>query len=206
MIKSLILIVVVSLFCNVMYAQEVKKDYSQLTREEIIDLSYDELLAIPLEDLMKMAEKLGVSIDDLLNMKITVSSKTAMTSRESPGIVSIVTADEIKKSGARDLIDILNMVPGFNFGYDIDGVIGLASRGNWGHEGKILILLDGQEMNENFYSTFQFGNRIPVGQIKRIEIIRGPGSSIYGGYAELGVVNIITKEASDLKGINGGVS
>jgi len=204
--KSLILIVVVSLLCNSIYSQEQKKDYSQLTREEITELSYDELLKIPLEDLMKMAEKLGVSVDDLLNMKITVSSKIALTSRESPGIVSIVTADEIKKSGARDLIDILNMVPGFNFGYDIDGVIGLACRGNWGHEGKILILLDGQEMNENFYSTFQFGNRISVSQIKRIEIIRGPGSSIYGGYAELGVVNIITKGSSDLNGIGGGVN
>ena len=184
--KSLILIVVVSLLCSAIYSQEVKKDYSQLTREEIVDLSYDELLAIPLEDLMKLAERLGVSIDDLLNMKITVSSKIALTSRESPGIVSIVTSDEIKKSGARDLIDVLNLVPGFNFGYDIDGAIGLASRGNWGHEGKILILLDGQEMNENFYSTFQFGNRIPVGQIKRIEIIRGPDSVLWGSSAVAG--------------------
>jgi outer membrane receptor for ferrienterochelin and colicin len=188
------------------FAQEQKKDYSQLSREEIINMSYDELLAIPLGDLMKLAENLGVSVDDLLKMKITISSKSALTPRESPGIVSVVTADEIRNSGARDLIDILNLVPGFHFGYDLDGVIGIASRGNWGHEGKILILLDGQEMNENFYSTYQFGNRIPVGQIKRIEIIRGPGSSIYGGYAELGVINIITKDAKDINGVCAGAS
>lgn len=183
------------------FSQEIKNDYSQLTRDEILELSYDDLLQLPLEDLMKLADKLGVSVDDLLNMKITVSSKTAMTPRESPGIISIVTGEEIKNSGARDLIDVLNLVPGFQFGYDIDGVIGLGSRGNWGHEGKILILLDGQELNENFYSTFQFGNQIPLDQIKRIEIIRGPGSCIYGGYAELGVINIISKAATDIKGV-----
>jgi len=200
--RFLFSLLIILISCLVTISQEKKKDYSQLTREEIINLSYDELLAIPLEDLVKLADKLGVSVDDLLNMKITVSSKTALTPRESPGIVSVVTADEIKNSGSRDLIDVLNMVPGFHFGYDIDGVIGIASRGNWGHEGKILILLDGQEMNENFYSTYQFGNRIPMSQIKRIEIIRGPGSAIYGGYAELSVINIITKDASDLKGVN----
>lgn len=189
-----------------LFSQESKKDYSKLTTDEINKLSYDELLLIPLDDLMKLSEQMGVSVNDLLTMKITISSKTKQTSRESPSIVSIVTADEIKNSGARDLIDILSMVPGFHFGYDLDGVIGISGRGNWGHEGKILILLDGQEMNENFYSTYQFGNRIPVDQIKRIEIIRGPGSSIYGGYAELGVINIITKEASDIKGITVGTA
>ncbi len=199
--RSFLLVCLFSvILCTPVFSQENKKDYSKLSRDEINELSYDELLAIPLADLMKLAESLGVSVDDLLNMKITVSSKAALTSRESPGIVSIVTADEIKNSGARDLIDVLNLVPGFQFGYDVDGVIGLASRGNWGHEGKILILLDGQEMNDNFYSTYQFGNRIPLGQIKRIEIIRGPGSSVYGGYAELGVINIITKDGGDLKG------
>lgn len=174
----------------------------QITKEEIQDLTYDDLLFLPFEDLLKIADKMGVSVDDLLNMKITISSKSVMTPRESPGIVSIVTSDDIKHSGARDLIDILNLVPGFHFGYDLDGVIGLASRGNWGHEGKILMLLDGLEMNENFFSTYQFGNRVALDQIKRIEIIRGPGSCIYGGYAELGVINVITKGGNDLKGIS----
>ena len=51
-----------------------------------------------------------------------------------------------------------------------------------------------------FSSTTYFGNRFDVSQIKRIEIIRGPGSSIYGGNAELGVINMITKSGEDLKG------
>lgn len=172
-----------------------------ISRSEILNLDYNELLELPFEDLMVLANKLGISIDELLNMSMTTSSKTSFTPRETPGIVSIVTSEDIKTNGARDLIDILQTVPGFNFGYDVDGVIGISSRGNWGHEGKILVLVDGQEFNEGMYSTMQFGNHIPVDQIEKIEIIRGPGSSLYGGYAELGVINITTKSAKAIKGV-----
>jgi outer membrane receptor for ferrienterochelin and colicin len=84
----------------------------------------------------------------------------------------------------------------------VEGVVGLGMRGNWVHEGKVLLLLDGQEMNEIMFATTQFGNHFPVEQIKKIEIIRGPGSAIYGGFAEYGVINIITKSGSDLNGIS----
>jgi outer membrane cobalamin receptor len=78
----------------------------------------------------------------------------------------------------------------------------LGSRGNWGHEGKILLLIDGQEMNEITFSSTQFGQHYDINNIERIEIIRGPGSSIYGGYAELGVINVITRNGSQLKGVS----
>jgi outer membrane cobalamin receptor len=142
-----------------------------------------------------------LSLEDLLNMKVTVASKTALTARESPGIVTAIYADEIQASGARDLIDVFRLVPGLSFGVDVQGTVGLASRGNWGHEGKILMLIDGIEINENLFGTIQFGNHFDVNQIERIEIVRGPGSAIYGGYAELGVINIITKSGEDLSGI-----
>ena len=98
------------------------------------------------------------------------------------------------------MIDVLRLIPGFDFGTDVQGVIGIGMRGNWGHEGKIALIVDGQEMNELLFSTTYFGNRFDVSQIKRIEIIRGPGSSIYGGNAELGVINIVSKSGEDLKG------
>src|SRR6185503_20212783 len=78
---------------------------------------------------------------------------------------------------------------------------GIGVRGNWGHEGKVLLLIDGQQMNETLYSTNQLGNHYPVDQIERIEIIRGPGSAIYGGYAELAVINVITRGADELNGV-----
>ncbi|UII32339.1 TonB-dependent receptor plug domain-containing protein [Fulvivirga ulvae] len=144
----------------------------------------------------------SMSLDELMNLTITVASTEALSTRESPGIVNLITADEIARSGARDLIDVLRMIPGFEFGVDVQGVIGVGARGNWGHEGKILIQLDGQEMNERSFATTQLGNHFPLEQIERIEIIRGPGSAIYGGYAELGVINIITKKGKALNGVS----
>jgi len=142
----------------------------------------------------------------LLNTPVTVASQKAMTTRESPGIISLVTREEIITSGARDLLDVLRLVPGFDFASDIQGVVGPAVRGLWGFEGKVLLLVDGQELNETRYGTVQFGNHVPVDQIRQVEIIRGPGSAIYGGFAELAVINVVTRDGSDLHGFSGGLS
>jgi outer membrane cobalamin receptor len=83
---------------------------------------------------------------------------------------------------------------------DVDGVTGVFMRGNWGHEGKVLFIIDDMELNENMYSVTQLINHIPASQIRLLEVIRGPGSALYGGYAELGVIKITTKSGSDLKG------
>jgi outer membrane receptor for ferrienterochelin and colicin len=186
-------------FDNQIFAQQ--KPIDEYTKEEIKLLTYDQLLDLSFEDLTTLAEKMGISVDELLNMQITVSSKTELTPRESPGIVSVITNEEIQNSGARDLIDILRFVPGFSINYDGDGVIGPGIRGNWGQEGKILILLDGQQMNDGLFLSNCLGNHFDVNQIQRIEISRGPGSSIYGGSAELSVINIITKSGQEINGI-----
>ena len=143
----------------------------------------------------------ALSLQDLMNIKISVASIKELTPRESPGVISYISAEEIRESGANDLMDVLRMVPGFDFAMDVEGVVGLGVRGNWAHEGKVLMLIDGQEMNEGLYSSLQFGNHYSVENINRIEIIRGPGSAIYGGNAEYAVINIITNDAKDLHGI-----
>lgn len=202
--KKIILIAILSILIflpNILFAQDNNK-YESMTREEILQLSLEDLLALPFEDLLTLANKLGVSIDDLLKMKTTVASKTAINPRETPGIVSIITSEEIKNSGARDLIDVIKLIPGLNIQYDDAGVFGIQMRGNWGFEGKVLVLIDGQEFNDLKYNVVPFGHHFNVHQIKRIEIIRGPGSSIYGGNAELGVINIITKNGSDINGFS----
>jgi len=141
-----------------------------------------------------------VSLEALLDSQVDVATIKAQTTRETAGIVTVITREEIVNSGARDLVDVLAMVPGFSFGVDVQGTVDIGVRGNWGHEGKTLLLVDGQEMNELLYSTNALGNHYPVDQIQRIEIIRGPGSAIYGGFAELAVINIITRGATDLNG------
>jgi outer membrane cobalamin receptor len=144
----------------------------------------------------------ALSLEDLMNIPVSVASKSELTVRESPGIISVVTEQEIKNSGARDLIDVLSLIPGVQFGGDVQGVAGMGIRGNWAYEGKVLVLLDGQMMNEILYATVNLGNHFDVNNIDRVEVIRGPGSSIYGGFAELGVVNIITKSGKKLDGGN----
>lgn len=143
-----------------------------------------------------------LSLEELMNLKVKVASKIKLTQRESPGIITVITKDEIKHSGCRDMIDVLRLVPGIEFGIDVLGIASIIMRGNWAHEGKILLMIDGLEMNELSYSTIQFGNHIPVEQIERVEIIRGPGSAVYGGFAEMGVINIITKSAGDINGFS----
>jgi outer membrane receptor for ferrienterochelin and colicin len=177
-----------------------KIDVSKLTKDDVARMSNKDLVNLPFEDLVALADKLGVSVDELLNMKVSVSSKKALSTREAPGIITVVTEEEIINSGARDLVDILRLVPGFDFGYDVQGATGIGVRGIWAEEGKVLLLIDGQEMNELAYSTMPIGDRFDVSQIKRIEILRGPGSCIYGGFAEACVINVITKKSDDING------
>ncbi|MEO6303578.1 MAG: TonB-dependent receptor plug domain-containing protein [Bacteroidia bacterium] len=192
------ILIFVAFFVLVIGSNAYAQTDTTLAKKDTIDfyeMSLEQLLKIKAHDLPTELEK-------LINSLITVASKKPLNTRESPSIISLITEDEIKKSGARDLIDVLRLVPGFDFGVDVEGVIGVGIRGNWAHEGKMLLLIDGQEMNEILFATTQFGNRYPVEQIKRIEIIRGPGSAIYGGFAEYGVVNIITKQGEDINGVS----
>ena len=135
----------------------------------------------------------SMSLEDLMNVEVGVASRKESTSRESPGIVTVITREEIQKSGARDLVDILRLVPGFDVGFDVSGAYGIGIRGLWANEGKVLVLMDGVELNDDLYSGFQYGHHIPVDIIDRIEIMRGTGSAMYGEAAELGVISIITR-------------
>ncbi|GAB4342505.1 MAG: hypothetical protein OHK0038_22400 [Flammeovirgaceae bacterium] len=154
-----------------------------------------ELYELPLNDVMSLSAKERAEND------VSIASRKLLSTREAPGIVTVITREEILKMGARDLIDILNIVPGIYFGTDVMSVVGVGIRGNWAHEGKFLLQLNGISLNEILFATTAYGNRFPVASIQRIEIIRGPGSAIYGGYAELGVINIITQLGEEINGV-----
>jgi outer membrane receptor for ferrienterochelin and colicins len=143
---------------------------------------------------------LDLSLDELLNTDVTMVAVKPTVQSEAPAVVSIITREDIALSGARDLIDILRMVPGFDFGVDIWNVVGVGFRGLWGHEGKILLTVDGMGFNEYMYGNVPYGNHFPVDLIEKIEIIRGPGSARFGNFAELAVINVITMTGAELPG------
>jgi outer membrane receptor protein involved in Fe transport len=160
-------------------------------------------LLAPIEGRGEGRDVTEISLDDLLNAPVTVASETAIGARETPGVVTVISREEIRDSGARDLIDVLMLVPGFSPpAIDVEGVLDMGFRGIWGHEGKILLMVDGEPMNEMLYDDNALGFHYPVDSIQSVEIIRGPGSAIYGGWAELAVVNIITRGAGDLNGVS----
>ncbi len=147
-----------------------------------------------------------MSLEDLLNVETTVATKSAgRTVRETPGIVTVLGRDEILRSGAKDLVDVLRLVPSFQFGSDV-GAIYAGVRGLNAMDGKMLVLLDGHDMSELLYADVILGNRFPIDWIERVEVIRGPGSAIYGGEAELAVVNIVTRSAAQIQGASAAAS
>jgi outer membrane receptor protein involved in Fe transport len=143
----------------------------------------------------------------LLELGETLANETDIASghvervEETPGVVTVINRDEIINSGARDLIDVLQLVPGFSgVGVDVEGVTDFGFRGIWAHEGKILFMIDGEPMNELLFDDNEFGHHYPIEQIERIEIIRGAGSVLYGGWAELAVINVVTRNGKQLDG------
>lgn len=147
-----------------------------------------------------MEQLLDIDLEKLLTMKVSIASVDEKSIRDIPSIVSIITAEDIKRIGARDMIDVLQLVPGFEFGSDVANYTGLGLRGIWASEGKISVFVDGHEFNDLLYGNVPFGNHFPIESIKQIEIIRGPGSAMYGGSSQLGVIKIQTF-AGELTGI-----
>jgi outer membrane receptor for ferrienterochelin and colicins len=137
--------------------------------------------------------------------QVYTASKYSQNVKDAPASITIVTSEEISRYGYRTLAEILNSVPGFYMGYDRAynsmGIRGFKRPGDY--DTRMLVLLDGHRLNENIYDSPSLGTEaiIDIDLIHRIEIIHGPGSSLYGSSALLGVVNIITKSAENQEGL-----
>ena len=121
---------------------------------------------------------------------------------EVPGTIYILEAEEIRMSGARDIMELLSQIPGISFGKDVDDVIGISIRGLWAHEGKYIIQLNGITLNETDFGTYAFGSRLPLDNVSRVEVMMGPGTFIFGGTAALGVINVLTYDTGENDGTN----
>jgi outer membrane receptor for ferrienterochelin and colicins len=145
--------------------------------------------------------------EQLMKIKVaTVStaSKFEQKVTEAPSSVSIVTADEIKKYGYRTLADILRSLRSFYITYDRNySYVGIRGFGRSGdYNTRILLLVDGHRINDNLYNAAPLGTEfvVDVDLIDRVEVIRGPGSSLYGNNAYFAVVNVITRRGRNLGG------
>lgn len=149
----------------------------------------------------KVTDIADVSLEDMLNQEISVAGKTAQKISEAPAIISVITAEDIKNMGATSLYEVLSYVPGINLTETYYGYTSVSFRGNLqtNYNNKSLLLINDHPMYETIVGSYYL-EQVPVGMIKRIEIIRGPGSTLYGTNAFAGVIKIVTKEGADLKG------
>ena len=133
---------------------------------------------------------------------ITTASSQAERLEEVPVPTTLITAEMIHDSGARNLQEVLAAyVPGMNL-IDCNDDINIAMRGIYSHtQEKILIMLNGHRLNSYSTNTAAPDFSLSLEEIKQIEVLRGPASSLYGDVALTGVVNIITKQGADVDGI-----
>ena len=154
----------------------------------------------------EQAKDLGeASLEELGNIQVYSASKHMQSSNDAPSAVTVITADEIQKYGYRTLADILENVRGFYITSDRDySFVGVRGFGRLGDSNnRILVLIDGHRINDNVFGEPYLGSEflVDVDLIERIEIIRGPSSSLYGADAFFAVINVITRKPSQLTGV-----
>ena len=158
-------------------------------------------LAIPAFGSGQGTEELGfIEVEDVF-----AAAKHLQSVREAPSSITIVTDEDIRRYGHRNLTDVVNNVRSFytysDRNYEYIGVRGFARLGDYGN--RVLQLIDGHTNNDNIYGSFNLGQTFGVDMdlVKKIEFIRGPGSALYGSNALFGTVNVITKNGRDVDGV-----
>lgn len=150
----------------------------------------DELVSMSLEEL------------SLLHVTVDTASKFSQDLADIPAAVYVLDGERIKRSGARSLADALNLVPGLRVSHYSAAEPIVSSRGfHSGLFNKMLVLQDGRSLYSPIYGGVYWADvDYPIEDIDRIEVLRGPAGSIWGGNAENGVINIVTKSATETLG------
>ena len=149
--------------------------------------------------------------DFLADMPIVLSvSRLSQPLDEAPGAVTVLDRDTIHRSGARTMPDLLRLVPGFQVTNAFENSPSIVSyHGGFGdYSNRLQVLIDGRSV----YSPFLLGNAgnglqtVAIDDIERIEVLRGSNSAAYGARAILGVINIVTRDPNDTRGLAASVS
>ena len=167
---------------------------------------HEYLKSLSIEDLIEVETRLDDTFDVFDGLiearRVKVATGEEQSIAEAPAVTSVITAQDIEAMGARDLDEVLRAVPGLHIRYNMQAdpiytLRGIASTNN----PEVLLLVNGIRLNNaQEGSTGTIWTGMPVNHIARIEIIRGPGSAVYGADAFAGVINVITKTARDIDG------
>lgn len=147
----------------------------------------------------------ALSLEELMNITVVSSTKTEMSMQKAPSVIRLFTKSDIAEHGYQTLREVLDQVPGFEIqeyraGHQLTWVRGVQSRYN----NKVLLLIDGVPMRDNYYGNFNIDEMIPIETVERVEIINGPGSVLYGANSFSGVVSITTKKSGKNVSVKGG--
>ncbi len=137
-----------------------------------------------------------------MNIEVTSVSKKEEKVSRTAAAVFVISQEDIRRSGATNIPDLLRMVPGMQVAQINSSTWAITARGfDQQYSNKLLVLIDGRTVYSPIFSgVFWNAEEIPLGTIERIEVIRGPGATVWGANAVNGVINIITKSARDSQG------
>ena len=155
----------------------------------------------------EMDEFFSMSPAELANISVTIATGTAKPAYQSAAVTTVITAAQIKIMGATELHQVLETVPGLHVSIQpvtndpMYSMRGIRNETN----SEVLVMLNGTRFSVPYKGSSMTGMELPVEAIQQIEVIRGPGSALYGADAFAGVINIITKKAKDIDGTEIGV-
>jgi iron complex outermembrane recepter protein len=167
-----------------------------------LSLAVAALLAIPTWPQETPKDLGNKSIEDLMNIEVTSVSKKEQKLSRIASAIFVITQENIRRSGATNIPDILRMVPGLDVAQINGNTWEISSRGfNAQYANKLLVLIDGRTVySPVFAGVYWDVQDLPLEDIDRIEVIRGPGATVWGANAVNGVINIITMSANETRG------
>ncbi|WP_229502181.1 TonB-dependent receptor plug domain-containing protein [Massilia cellulosiltytica] len=165
------------------------------------------MLALPAhaEEAARRAEFADLSIEELANIDVTSVSRRPERLQDAPASVYVITADDIRRSGARNLVEALNLAPNLQVARGSNANYFISARGMNGTSNspanKLLVMIDGRSVYSPLFSgMFWDEPDVMLEDVERIEVISGPGGTLWGVNAVNGVINITTRHARDTQG------
>jgi iron complex outermembrane receptor protein len=144
----------------------------------------------------------AISLEDLMNLQVTSVSKRAEKLADAAAAIFVITQDDIRRSGASSIPEALRLVPGLEVARIDENKWAIGSRGfNGRFDNKLLVLIDGRSVYTPLFSGVYWNVQdVMLEDVDRIEVIRGPGATLWGANAVDGVINIITKSSKATQG------